>query len=289
MWISSEDTILKSRLGFLIVAALMLFVLTACQEQRSSAVMGAHANCNSPDNLNSVSGSAHCFAIKTYIFPGGSKDTLVVVLHGDLSRGGEANYIIPVALSAASHGAIGIAMARPGYTLDGRTSSGDPTRDMSRDEKFTAYEINSIASAVASLKKHHRSKRVVMVGHSGGAIISGVILGSSAPLVDAAVLVSCPCDLHGWRYSHNWSPLENAESPLGYLSYVPKSSKIFALTGELDENTYPQNAKDYVKEARGMGIDAKFLLVEHAGHNFDEIGENDKFKESLRQAIGASN
>ena len=143
-------------------------------------IYGSHADasCESPDNLNSVSGTAHCLAIKTHSPPSGSTKTLVVVLHGDLSRGGDADYIIPVA-GRAAYGAIGVAMARPGYTLDRRTSSGVATREQSRSDRFTAYEINSIAAAVATLKKHHGAKRVVMVGHSGGAVVSGVMLGSS--------------------------------------------------------------------------------------------------------------
>ena len=245
----------------------------------------ADASCESPDNLNSVSGTAHCLAIKTHSPPSGSKKTLVVVLHGDLSRGGDADYIIPVAGRAASYGAIGVAMARPGYTLDGRTSSGVATRDQSRSDRFTAYEINSIAAAVATLKKHHGAKRVVMVGHSGGAVVSGVMLGSSAPLVDVVILVSCPCDMPGWRYSHGREPFENAESPIDYLSDAPKSSKIFALTGERDKNTWPEIAQDYVKKARDMGLDATFFMIQKAGHGFRRLGRSAEFKNSLRQAI----
>ena len=198
---------------------------------------------------------------------------------------GDADYIIPVAGRAASYGAIGVAMARPGYTLDGRTSSGVATRDQSRSDRFTAYEINSIAAAVATLKKHHGAKRVVMVGHSGGAVVSGVMLGSSAPLVDVVILVSCPCDMPGWRYSHGREPFENAESPIDYLSDAPKSSKIFALTGERDKNTWPEIAQDYVKKARDMGLDATFFMIQKAGHGFRRLGRSAEFKNSLRQAI----
>mgnify|MGYP003389371873 FL=1 len=77
-----------------------------------------------------------------------------------------------------------------------------------------------MAAAVANLKKHHGVASVVMVGHSGGAAISGVILGRSAPLVDAVLLVSCPCDVPKWRDARDRKPLENAESPVDYLKSV---------------------------------------------------------------------
>ena len=264
----------KNITAWLFVFALMLLYVNQ-----------ADARCESPDNLNYVSGSEHCLAIKTLSPPGDSAKTLVVALHGDLSRGGDADSTISVAMRAASYGAIGVGMARPGYTLDGRTSSGEATRDLHRDDRFTFSEISSIAVAVASLKKHHDAKRVVMVGHSGGSIISGVILGGAAPLVDAAILVSCPCNMVEWRYSHNRRPFANAESPSDYLSLVPKTSKIFALTGERDENTWPELAQDYVKKARSMGLDAIFLMVEKVGHGFGRIRRSEEFKKSLRQAI----
>ena len=239
----------------------------------------AYASCDSPDNVESVSGSHHCFAIKTYTLSKKPVDTLTVVLHGDLSSGNDADYIMPVASRASAYGSIGVAMARPGYTLDGRTSSGEATRDQDFDDRYTAYQINSIAAAVANLKKHHRMKRVVMIGHSGGAIISGVILGSAAPLVDAAILVSCPCDLAGWKQR------SGAESPLDHLPDVPKSSRIFALTGMNDKNTWPELARYYVNEAKKLGIDAVFHMVSFAKHKFREIGSSEEFTESLIKAI----
>ena len=61
--------------------------------------------------------------------PDGSARTLAVLLHGALSRGGDADYIIGTARISATYGAVGVAMARPGYTLDGRTSTGVATRN----------------------------------------------------------------------------------------------------------------------------------------------------------------
>lgn len=60
-------------------------------------------------------------------------------------------------------------------------------------------EMDSVAAAVEALRKHHNASRVVLVGHSGGAANAGVILGRAAPLVDVAVLISCPCNIPVWR------------------------------------------------------------------------------------------
>lgn len=66
---------------------------------------------------------------------------------------------MPVAGRAAAYGAIGAAMARPGHTLDGRTSSGEAKREQSRDDIYTIQEINSIVAAVASLPDFTGSER----------------------------------------------------------------------------------------------------------------------------------
>ena len=245
----------------------------------------ASGRCEAPHNLSRVSGTIHCLAIKTYARADGSAKTLAVVLHGDLSRGGDADYIFPVAERAASLGAMGVAMMRPGYRGDGRQSSGVASRSQGRWERYTADDIGSIAAAVAALKKHHRAERVVMVDHSGGALISGVMIGRAAPLVDAAVLIACPGDVVRWRWMGNRKQLPNAESPHDYLSSAPKSSRIFAVTGENDRNTMPSLAQKYVQEAKAMGLEAKFVALPDAGHGFRRIGQRDAFHAVLRQAI----
>ena len=252
-------------------------------------VFGWHAvageRCVSPDNIASVSGTAHCLQIKTYAPPAGSSRTLAVVLHGALSRGGDADYIIGTARISATYGAVGVAMARPGYTLDGRTSTGVATRDKHPSYWHRAEEIDSIAAAVAALKNHHGSERVVMVGHSAGAVVSGVMIGRRAPLVDAVVLVSCPCDFQEFRSYHDREPLPQAESPVAYLDAVPKSARIFAVTGKRDRVTPPFLARDYVERARKLGLDATFLPVEQAGHGFAHLDESAELDEALWQAI----
>ena len=256
-----------------------------------TSVMGSLAvageRCASPDNITSVSSTTHCLQIKTYTPPAGSARTLAVVLHGALSRGGDADYIIGTARISSTYGAVGVAMARPGYTLDGRTSTGVATRDKHPWYWHRSEEIDSIAAAVAALKKHHGSERVVMVGHSAGAVVSGVTLGRRAPLVDAVVLVSCPCDFQEYRSYHDREPLPRAESPVDYLDAVPKSARIFAVTGKRDRVTPPFLARDYVERARKLGLDATFLLVKQAGHGFGRLDESAELDEALWQAIKA--
>lgn len=265
----------------------LLFLATIVFASVTTLNSAAAARCEAADHLKYVNGADHCFAIKTFLPQSGSAKTLVVVLHGDLSRGGVADYIFKVAQVAAEAGAIGVAMMRPGYTGDDRRSSGTASRDQSRDDIYRASDTDSMATAVRSLKKHHGVSRVVMAGHSGGAAIAGVMLGRSAPLVDAVVLISCPCDVPRWRDARHRKPLANAESPIDHLKSVPKTARIFALTGERDSNTFPWLGRDYVNRAKSIGLAADFIEIPGAGHGFGRISRQPHVFDALKKSIGA--
>ena len=245
----------------------------------------AEKPCEAPDNFTSVSGTGHCLQIRTYIPRGDPPKTLVVMLHGAQSRGGDVDGNKVVArMAARRHGAIGVVIAQPGYTLEGRTSTGTATRDTHPWYRYRAEKIDSIAAAVATLKKHHEADRLVLVGHSLGAIVSGVLLGRRAPLVDAVILIGCPCDVEQVRFHLNRKQSPHALSPIDFLDAVPKSASILALTGENDRVTPPFIAERYVKKARELGLDATFSLVENAGHRLGRRWR-DAVNGALRRAV----
>ena len=223
--------------------------------------------CEQADNIRFVQGERHCLAIETFAAPGRA-DTLVVALHGALSRGGTADYMVRFAREVSALGVNTVAMMHPGYTGAGRTSSGRAARDRHRDDIYRNREIDSIAFALEKLKTHHGARRLVLVGHSLGSVISGVILGRHPDLADAALLVACPCDLDRWRRSHGRKRLRFAQSPHRYLKKIAPDTKLVALTGSEDDNTRPSNARDYIAKAQRRGLDAKFVLVQGAGHGY---------------------
>lgn len=247
----------------LVTIILSLGLLTACQTTASTS-----ENCPTGDIKNWVKGSQNCFALETFMPATTAPSTLVVVLHGDLSRGGPADYTFSIAEDAATEGAIGVAMMRPGYSGGGKTSSGNATRRQDRDSRYNGAENDDIAAAVAALKRRHNVSRVVMFGHSGGAAISGVMAGRAAPLIDGLILLACPCDVPAWRDYNDRSAYLGAESPVDYVQKLPKSAKVIAITGDNDSNTQPYLAKDYVKRAKASGIDATYIEVPAAGHNY---------------------
>jgi pimeloyl-ACP methyl ester carboxylesterase len=115
------------------------------------------------------------------------------------------------------------------------------------------------------LRAHHKARRVVLVGHSGGAAIAGVILGKHPGTADAAVLVSCPCHIANWRSGRRAWP--RSESPHSYAASVPSSALVVALTGTRDDNTFPALGSSYVQSLAARGVRARFVELPGADHN----------------------
>lgn len=245
------------------------------------------AKCANPDNLTYVKGGEICFSITTFRpFPSDAaktKPTLIVFLHGDGSSGGPSDYMNSYA-TPPPEGTISIVMLRPGYfARDGSRSSG---YDGGRRDHYTAANVDAIADAISTLRNKHESPWVVLVGHSGGAAIAGIIIGRHPLVADAALLISCPCDVVAWRDTRN-SDWPNSLSPSSYVSRVAKKTRVVAITGVNDDNTSPRFARNYVESLRNRGIKSRFKEVLYADHGFRSLGGSQEYVDALRELIGS--
>ena len=222
-------------------------------------------------------------AIKDHVFGGGlclvaatfgaetagAAPTLAVIVHGDISDGGAATYHVEFARALARPGVVAVALIRPGYAdAAGRVSEGFT---LGRQDNYTPANVAAVAGAIDALKKHYRARRVVYVGHSGGAAIGGVLIGRRPGLIDAAVLVSCPCDIARWLREHGRPPWTRSLSPDFFIARVPTATEVVAITGTADDNTFPALAEDYVARLARRGIPARFVAVAGAGHGFSGV------------------
>ena len=234
--------------------------------------------CKSPDHLTEVTGDKECLVIQTYN-AAPENQTLVVFIHGDGSRGDPSDYFKRIASEYTGNGATGVILIRPGYyDSEKRKSTGTSYRK--KGDGYRKHIVNSVADAVQRLKTHHDVQRVILVGHSGGAAIPGVILGRHPGLAQAALLLSCPCDINRWRTMHQRRAWRNSLSPHRFIDEIPQETRVIALTGSKDNNTVPALARDYVATLTDRGITAEFVLVDGAGH-----GASKKFSSSLVDAL----
>jgi pimeloyl-ACP methyl ester carboxylesterase len=231
----------------------------------------AHAACPPDSNITDwVLGGGLCQAATTVgAVAAGERPRLIVMVHGDISDGGAATYHVEFARRLARPGAVVVALTRPGYTDGrGRTSEG---YTYGRQDNYTPNNIAAVGGAIAALKAHYKPRHVIYVGHSGGAAIGGVLVGKSRGLIDAAVLVSCPCDIPRWRRERTRKPWSRSESPSSYAGRVPLQSRVRVIAGSSDTNTFPGQASGYVGSLQRRGIDAEFTIVEDAGHGLSGL------------------
>ena len=225
------------------------------------ACAGPMATCANSDNTTKVTGGKECLLIRTFKSDGPLvAPTLVVFLHGDGSAGRPVDYHYAQAAELARSGlrnVVAVGMIRPGYNdSNGNTSTGS---NFGRRDNYTPDNVDSVAGAVATLKAFYGARQVMLVGHSGGAAISAVILGRHPRLASAAVLVSCPCTLDAKRWPQS-------ESPHQYIQHLPQNVRVAALVGSDDTVTSPYLSESYVAALKSRGIAADFVLIPGVEH-----------------------
>jgi pimeloyl-ACP methyl ester carboxylesterase len=226
------------------------------------------APCANEDWVTHVSGADECLVIAAFgVSQATPPATMVVWLHGDQSSGGPATSHVKPAMEAASRlsadHVISIALWRPGYSdAQGNTSGGD---NHGRSDAYTKANMAIVGDAISRLKVHYAPARTILVGHSGGAATTANLLGMMPNLANAAILVSCPCDLRTWRAGRKWWP--NSEDPLAWVDKVSPDVKVVAVTGTSDDNTSQQLAQKYVDALSSHHVDARFVSIPNANHN----------------------
>lgn len=182
---------------------------------------------------------------------------MAVFLHGDVSSGRSADYMLSSAQRFVNDvpGAHAVVLLRPGYfDRDGRVSAGS---DCGRRDCYTETVVAVVSAAIATLKLRFGIRTIYALGHSGGSAILGNLIGRQPRLFNGVVLTSCPCDIRAWK--PGW---KDSLSPLDVADQIPKDLAVIAVTGRGDENTAPAIARRYVDVLKAAGRDATLILIE---------------------------
>jgi pimeloyl-ACP methyl ester carboxylesterase len=200
---------------------------------------------------------------------------LVVVVHGDSSDGSPPTYQYRFAERAAAtiSDAVVAAVLRPGYGDGEDTSEG--LRGFSTGDNYTPEVVNAVATVLSELKDRYHPRRVILVGHSGGAAIVGNLLGlQGAAAADGALLVSCPCDVAAWRKHMQsikggaiWERPVRSLSPLALVDNVSASAKLWLLVGSDDQITPSALTLVYAEALRNRNVAVNVTIASGLGHN----------------------
>ena len=208
-----------------------------------------------------------------------SHPVLVVVLHGDL-LGVRAvppstyHYVFAQEATVKIDDLVVVAVLRPGYRdASGEYSEGE--RGLTTGDNYTPEVVDAVAQAIDQLKAKFHPSRTVLAGHSGGAAITGDLLGRWPSEVDAAFMVSCPCDLSAWRkrmmrlQNNNpiWSAPVKSLSPIELADKVLPSVLVRLLVGSEDPVAPAAMSQHYADVLHSHGDDVTVTVAPGLEHD----------------------
>lgn len=254
-------------------------------------VLGRANACLDDNHLTHIAANGQCLAIQTYMneLPA-PHPILLVFIHGDGIPGGSpADYLKFQATQFVSNHVVPIVLIRPGYYDSyGNYSTGNSYAFSANGYPSDGYRpevIETIADAVAELKSFYHPSCTVLVGHSGGAMMSGIILGKYPNLVNGAVLASVTYNVHAWASKHGWGNWPNSLSPSNWVDKIPKQDFIYIISGTDDTDTYPEMTLQYVNVLKQADVNTHFISVLGGTHNSIVIDTPQEFDAAIKNAI----
>ena len=207
-----------------------------------------------------------------------SHPVLVVVLHGDL-LGVRAvppityHYVFADQATRKIEDVVVAAVLRPGYRdHSGERSDGD--QGLTTGDNYTPETIDAVAAVIEQLKAKFHPSHTVLVGHSGGAAVTGDLLGRVPSAVDGALLASCPCELTAWRkfmmqkQDNNpiWTAPIRSLSPQELASRVSPAAHVSVLVGAEDDVAPPSMSSNYAATLKKHVPHVTLTIAPGLGH-----------------------
>ena len=221
--------------------------------------------------------TANGLRLKTKIYTSaktGSSPALILVLHGDSPFGPPSyQYAFAQKLATELDNAVVVALLRPGYTDNtGEHSEGE--RGRTTGDNYTPQVVDAVAAVITQLRARFHPACTVVIGHSGGAAIAADLLGRWPSVVNAALLVSCPCDLERWRrhmlsrqYNPIWLLPVHSISPMSVAERVSPSVNIRMMVGSQDEIAPSSLTEEYAALLKKRGDNVAVVVAPGLPHD----------------------
>jgi pimeloyl-ACP methyl ester carboxylesterase len=237
--------------------------------------------CDKADNRNWVTTHLGCIHIKSYKNDQlKAHPNLVIVLHGDAPNNLPGyQYRMAFNLAVLNENTVAVGVLRPGYK-DPENYSSDGEKGFCCGDNYTRYHVDAIAQLIQQLQAYYHPSKTILLGHSGGAAISANVAGLYPNLLDATVLVACPCDVPAWRKymstqqpsNDDWKESVSSISPQTLIDSISPNNKMVLISGDYDEVVPMDLSVRYYEELLRKNKQAQFIRIPYESH---EIMQHD--------------
>lgn len=192
----------------------------------------------------------------------GKVRNLVVIVHDDVAAGQMVDYdaFAKRAAQAVPAGAA-VVVLRPGFAdSDGGLSPGVRARGIG--DGYASDQIRLLGDAVRSLRARYRNAQTILVGDGGGAALAANLAATQPRLVDAMLLIGCPCALPEWRQymarsDSSFGETVDSLDPLRTVGGIAPGARVGIVSGG-DKARVPARIARLYAEAlalRGIAVD----------------------------------
>lgn len=268
-----------SRYGLLILA---VFYAVSSAAQEETCPDG-----NKADAVTRAGNKSHCLVVILSTPEKPALDNvLIVYLHGDNQGVAESARIGGMATNLANTVRVPtISLQRPGYRGALGTSDGEfPIRG----DDYTADNVEIIFDALVNIKSASPGKRILLIGHSGGAAMTALMAARHATSADAYLLAACPCDIKPWREWRQQSTggagyWPNSLSPQAEANRIGPDAMIRLIIGSKDDNALPKFSEAYVATLKDRGVAATLTYADGASHS--DLRERPEFFQLVKDMV----
>jgi len=140
-----------------------------------------------------------------------------------------------------------------------------------QDDAHTPRSVRILATALERLRTLNPEKKILLIGHSGGAAGVALIAGRFPSSADAYLLVACPCD----QSQRDLSPLPTAGkkdrsthslSAQDEVDNIRAGTRIALLIGSRDDVTQAKISEAYAASLQRQGIKTRVTYAFGATH-----------------------
>lgn len=220
------------------------------------------------DGIELTGSSRHCVAIQKFehVSLDGNTRVLVVFVPGDR----RSSVALPddhgTAFNLSQRLKVStIAIEHPAYRSDAASS------EVAQYDGYTPANIAILANALAMLRTLSPGKKILLIGHSGGAAMAALLASRYPSSADAYLLAACPCDVPQWRQSRNASTGKavswaHSLSPQDEVQNIRADARIALVVGNRDEDPLAKFSEAYVTRLQRRGVKTRLTYAIGATH-----------------------